>query len=307
MKPGRPAPAVNRAVEILDLLASHPTESFLMSELSRRLGINSASAHAVLAVLERTGYVVRHPRHRTYSLGVAAVVLGRSALQQHPAISEAAKEIVPLSTELDLEVIVTALAGESMVYVANAGRPHADSAGFRVGQQVPCVPPYGSVHMAWSSREEIAAWLDRASVAFTEDETEEQLAILAAIRRRGYAVGLDVDGAHARLNEISAELAESPTRQDLRDAIDELFIELRKHRYQLDELDPKAEYDVSMVSAPVFDPQGRVAAAITLPGFPRSLVGARIVEYAEATLRTALVVTRRIQGVRPAGISIQPV
>ena len=41
----------------LDFLAAHPTESFTLSELSRRLGINGASAHAVLTELTEAGYL----------------------------------------------------------------------------------------------------------------------------------------------------------------------------------------------------------------------------------------------------------
>jgi DNA-binding IclR family transcriptional regulator len=43
---------VNRAVGVLDLLVTHPTERFTLSDLVRRTGISLGSAHAVLAVLE---------------------------------------------------------------------------------------------------------------------------------------------------------------------------------------------------------------------------------------------------------------
>ncbi|HEX7094266.1 MAG TPA: MarR family transcriptional regulator [Acidimicrobiales bacterium] len=295
----RPAPAVNRAVDLLALLATHPTESFSMSELSRRLGINGASVHAVLGVLEDAGYVMRHPRHRTYTLGAAAVVLGQAALQQHPAITEAVREIEPLSKQLDLEVIVTALAGDSMLYVGSAGPPQPNGVRFNIGQRVPCLPPYGTVHMAWATPAEIEEWLNRSPTPLSPEQVEHQLRVLAAIRRRGYAIGLDIGDAHIHVNEVAAELVDSPRREELRKTIVQILDELARTPYQLEELDPDATYDISMISAPVFDPQGRVAVAITLPGLPRALPASRITEIAESIVRTALVVTKRIHGVVP--------
>lgn len=271
-----------------------------MSELCRRVGINGASAHAVLGVLERAGYVSRHPRNRTYSLGIGAVVIGQAAVRQHPAVAEAAREIEGLSQLLDVEVLVTALAGGSMVYVATAGRPRPGSVGFRVGQRVQCVPPYGTVHMAWASPGEIEEWMQRTPTPLTAEQHQEQLDLLASVRRRGYAVGLDGGGAHAHLNKLAAELSESPHRDDLRAAIEEMFAALRNQAYQLREIDPDQHYDVGMVSAPVFDPQGRVAVAITLPGLPPHLTGREIAEYGDATVRTALAVTRQIEGTTPS-------
>jgi DNA-binding IclR family transcriptional regulator len=170
---------------------------------------------------------------------------------------------------------------------------------FNVGQRIPCLPPYGTVHMAWATPAEIEEWLHRAPNPLSGEQVEQQLRILAAIRQRGYAIGLDIGQAHIHVNEVAAELTDSPRRDDLRQTIVELLEQLAKKTYQLEELVPTEKYDISMVSAPVFDPQGRVAVAITLPGLPRTMTGERIAEIAEATMRTGLVITRRINGVVP--------
>src|ERR1039458_5209422 len=69
----RPALAAARAVEVLNFLASHPGESFTLSELSRHLNLNMASGLSVLKALTDAGYVHRHDSHKTYSLGPALV------------------------------------------------------------------------------------------------------------------------------------------------------------------------------------------------------------------------------------------
>ena len=58
----RPAPAVDRAVEILDFLADNPRDAFSLSELARRLDLNKASAHAILNALTDRGLPAAPPR-----------------------------------------------------------------------------------------------------------------------------------------------------------------------------------------------------------------------------------------------------
>ena len=55
----RPALAATRAISILDFLAAHPDDAFTLSDLAARLGINVASAHALLTVLVEAGYLGR--------------------------------------------------------------------------------------------------------------------------------------------------------------------------------------------------------------------------------------------------------
>jgi DNA-binding IclR family transcriptional regulator len=302
----RRAPAVDRAVDILNYLAAHPTDAFSMSELSRLLGINNASVHAVLGALTKAGYVERHPRHRTYRLGPGLVVVGQAALSQHRVNDEATTEIDALSKQLDLEVVVTALVGADMVYVGSAGRPQLSAPQFRVGQRVPCVPPYGTVHMAWSSADEIDDWLKSAPTALTPEQRAKQLGILEAVRDRGYAVGLDLGSAHIDVNRMSESLTDAPGREDLKRDINALFERLGNAEYQLETLGSGEIYDVSMISAPVFDPQGRVAVAITLAGLPRHLEAAAVVEFAETVTRTARAVSKRVLGVPPVPIQLSP-
>ena len=53
----RPALSADRALQVIDVLVAHPTQRFTLTELSRRTSINPASAHALLAVMLRAGYV----------------------------------------------------------------------------------------------------------------------------------------------------------------------------------------------------------------------------------------------------------
>lgn len=177
----RPALSASRTVAVLNFLAAHSAEEFTLSDLVARLDINLASAHALLAVLTEAGYVTRHPRLRTYSLGPIVVAIGNAALDRHPAIAKAHEEARRLSDELGLGVAVTALAENDIVFLERVGEHRARDIGIQVGQRFPIVPPFGAVFAAWHDPE---AWLARA-----EDRPEME-AVLDDVRSRGWAAAL---------------------------------------------------------------------------------------------------------------------
>src|SRR5215469_14632907 len=107
----RAAPAASRAVSIVSFLTAHSSRGFTISELVNHLGLNIASAHATLAVLQDAGFVLRDPLHRTYVLGPALAATGFAALEQHPAVGAAVEQAEILAEELQAEVGVTAIAG----------------------------------------------------------------------------------------------------------------------------------------------------------------------------------------------------
>lgn len=75
----KPAPAVVRAAQILDHLAGRPTLPLSMTEIAEAVGVNPASTLAILQALTEAGYIVRHPRHKTYSIGPAMLITGHAA------------------------------------------------------------------------------------------------------------------------------------------------------------------------------------------------------------------------------------
>jgi len=120
---------------VIDVLVAHPTQRFTLTELSRRTAVNPASAHALLAVMLRAGYVQRHPEHKTYSLGPALVAAGETALEQLPALRMARDRLGSLSNELELEVVLTSPTEDEIIFVARAGRPSAFGLVLQVGQR----------------------------------------------------------------------------------------------------------------------------------------------------------------------------
>ena len=205
----RPALAATRAIDIINYLAAHPTESFTLSDIVKRVGINVASAHAVLLVLTDAGYLVRHSRLRTFSLGPSLVAVGSAALEHHWAIDIARDEFRRLCVELDLEGAVCAPAGDEIVFVARAGEHQPRGIPLHVGHRVPLVPPLGPVYVAWSETA-TEGWLARAGGSATAEELNGYRRLLESVRTRGYWVALEAE-ARRGLGEALEQLADVAT------------------------------------------------------------------------------------------------
>lgn len=285
----RLALAATRAVKVLNLLAAHPTQSFTLSDLAARLGINVASMHGLLAALTENGYLVRDARTRAFRLGPAVVALGTAALETHPAIDVARETARELASSTELEVAVTSVAGDEIVFLARMGKPSPSSVSLHVGQRMPLVPPLGSVFVAWGDAE---CWLARAT------DPAPLRAELEAIRDRGYSVALGAESQLKLANALDA-LAATPADIRLRDSVEELVAALDSLRYHPTGVEEAGSYEVSMIAAPIFGHAGEVVVALTLVGFPGPLNGAEVVRYGELVRSAARTVTRRNRGRAP--------
>jgi DNA-binding IclR family transcriptional regulator len=293
----RPAPAAARAVQVLDLLVTHPDERFTLTELVRRTGMSLGSAHAVLAVLEQSGHVTRHPTTKAYSLGPALVVAGVVALEHHPGIDAGRRLIVPLAAELGVEVVLTARTVDEIIFVARAGEPTPYGPAVREGERVPLVPPFGAVFMAFADPADVEEWLAR-----TPDGADEAVArcraALALVRARGYSVTAGSD-TQRMLGERAFRLADDPGRAELRDDVAELMATLAREDYPVVDLDDDGQFDVGMVAAPVFGADGTVLAAVTATGFPAGLPAASVLDAGRQVRDCAAVISRQAGGRPP--------
>lgn len=298
----RPAPAASRAVQILDLLVTHPAERFTLTELVRRTGMSLGSAHAVLAVLERSGHVRRHPTTRAYALGPALVVAGVVALEHHPGIDAARRSLAPLAEDLGVGTVLTARTTDEIIFVARAGRHAATGPDVREGERVPFVPPFGTVFLAWSDAEEIDRWLARAAQP-TPELTERARLALATVRQRGTAVTFGTATQRA-LGERALSLTAEPSRHDLRNDLTALTALLATEDYPLVDLSARGPFDIGMIAAPVFDADGNVIAAISAFGFPEPLTARALDDAVERVGAAGARATRESRGRMPDSVPL---
>ncbi|MCU1460536.1 MAG: transcriptional regulator, IclR family [Acidimicrobiales bacterium] len=288
----RPAPAVERTVALLEFLAVHPNEAFSLSELARRLDINKATGHAMVAALTDAGYLLRHPVDKTYSLGPALIAIGNAAgARQFEVVDYARREMDQLARELRVQCVASAEMGDEIVLLARSGETEPLSLSVPVGQRLPLVPPLGTVFLAWESPDAIDRWLRRLGPRSGNAALARYREAVATVRRRGYSIGLEpapAPGPRA-----------SRGRRMLRDAAVEVVEDHPHDEYILLELENAASYRLSHIAAPVFGADGRVALALTLMGFRHQLSADQVPEHAARLRQATLAVTRSIHGRLP--------
>lgn len=286
----RPAPAVDRTVAVLNLLAAHPDTAFSLSELCRRLDINKATAHAMLTALSDSGFLLRNPRDKSYTLGPALIALGSAAAARRLELVEFARiPMQQLAADTDLQCVVSSAMGEEIVFLAVAGEVVPFGPHVRVGQRIPLAPPIGTVFTAWSLPDEVDAWLDRTvGRPLTEEELGRYRNGVRAVRRRGYSVGLEPDVLGVRLGQSL----------DDHEAVPALIGELSHTSYLMDDFG-NGTHRIGHLAAPVFGPDERVAMVLTLYGFTRQLTGADVARLAAKLTATTREITFAVRGRHP--------
>lgn len=265
----RPAPAVVRATRLLDFFARHPGQTFTLTQLAGVLECGLPSALAVLDALGAAGYVVRHPVHKTYSLGPALVPVGEAAHVAHPVIAAARDELEVLAADLGCECVAATVARDDIVFVGRTGRPRSDALPVRVGTRVPFRAPFGFVYVAWGGPGTLDEWIRRG--ALTEVAAADLAAAVAAVRERGVCYGRE---SEARLRFMSTVQADA-VRPDAaaQQEADEATVTA-----ELVAINLHPEVDrIANMSAPVFGAFGEVVLGVTAQGF------ASPVDHREAT------------------------
>jgi DNA-binding IclR family transcriptional regulator len=289
----RRAPAVERSIAIINLLASRPDRRFSLSEIARDLGLNKATLHAILFTLTEAGYLVREEGSKTYTLGPALIAVGNSALQTYPAAHAALPEMESLSSDLGLDCVASAAIHGEIVILARTGTPGPFGINVQPGQRIPLTPPLGTVFVAWSEPEEIDRWLSSVGPSVPQGKLERYRAAVEEVRSRGYSIGL-ARGEYRRLVEALRAAGDEP-----RASLEEGVLGLRTDEYALIELDRAESYRLNHIGAPVFGPDGEVALALFLIGFQDQIPAEQVPKYADRLVEAGSKITRAIKGREP--------
>lgn len=288
----------SRVVEVINFLAAHPTESFTLSELASHIGLSNGSAHRVLSALTEARYLSRHPKHKTYSLGVALVAIGQAALEKHRGIDVARREMAALTAELKGQCIATTIVDEELLFLAREGTPLTHDGLSRVGERRPFVPPLGLGHIAWGSREAVATYLDRAASTLSATMLDYLKKTLTVIRQRGYAVAANGKALRA-LRQTALFPADHSRDEAYWQRVTRLIGELTEPEIQLLDLADMSSDGISYLSVPVFSPTGTVALELSLSGMPDDISRECIERYAERLRTAAAIVTSETHGRTP--------
>ncbi|MFO0690238.1 MAG: helix-turn-helix domain-containing protein [Myxococcota bacterium] len=281
----QPSPAARRTVELLSHLAAWPGRAFSVSELARALAQNRATCQAILLSLERAHWVRRDAR-KSWTLGAGLISIGDAAESNLPGIDALRSGVAALSERLGFEALASIETGGQIVVVAHASGPSQSPPAMRVGQTIPCVPPLGLVFVAWSGDEAFARWLDRATVPLSRRDVGRFRRAAALAREQGYCMTLD-PLTRRGLGTVVARHAREPRSAETVSRRDRLVRALAHDEYLVVDRDPLRAPLVSQLVAPVFGPDGEVAAAISLVASPEQISAGNAGRLTDALLACA--------------------
>jgi DNA-binding IclR family transcriptional regulator len=287
----RSSPATARVVAVLNFLADNPRQFFSLSELARQLNLNKATAHGLLNGLAEAGYVFRNPADKSFSLGPAVVALGQAAVApDSKVIAFAHPEMVMLADSIGVQCIASIAVGNEIVVAATAGSPVLSNVS-ELGFRTRLFPPHGLIFVAWEPEDAIEDYLDNVTRV---KERAHYRTLLENVRERGYSLAANAR-ARSRLDAALLAVRDEEITSDVQQTLAQLAAELAGEESELMSIDPRKEYHVSAIAAPVFDPGGRVRLGLILRGFPPQ-PGAQILRHANALVAAAGRVSRMIGG-----------
>lgn len=188
--PGTPAPAVLRAVAILEVISRSADQYLRVSDIARETGLANSSVTNILSALTETGVVRRVGAG--YAIGPALVEFASAFLRSDDPVQRF-RDFVPSTDSLSAETAQLAtLAGGDVLFLARHDGTQPIALTSAVGKRLPAsCTAIGKAMLAQFEDEELAGVLADPLPALT-GRSHRTLADLSrdliATRRRGYSV-----------------------------------------------------------------------------------------------------------------------
>jgi DNA-binding IclR family transcriptional regulator len=297
---GRASPPTERVIAVLEFLGRHPHDRFGVSDLSRRLGLSKPTCLGIVTTLTESDYLVRDPRDKTYRLGPALIALGHTAQETLRVDPAARAELGRLSAISGTTAALSAVIDDRITVLEIVGPPGAD-VGVRVGQSYPFAPPVGLMFVLWDDVG-LRDWLAKEPTIPLRTEGDRLDRVIDECRRTGYLVERLTPGGR-RLYALMAGMS-NRLPDELRALLGELVADIGERVHLCSDNGSRGarrptRFDISVISAPVFDHHLRQAMVVSLQ-IGKALTDAEITKSARALTATADVLTSRLGGIKPA-------
>lgn len=190
---GRTIQSIERALDLLDILAGANSEMAL-HEIAAQAGLNNSTCHHLLATLVKRGYVGRNRRARSYFLGSRITELSQSRLKQFSLTEVAMAELRQLNQLTGESVHLAVLQGYALVTLAKLDsrlpvRVGSDEVGKANASHATAT---GKAILAWLPEPEIARVIANNGLPrFTEKTIGTIVGLMEELRltrRNGYAI-----------------------------------------------------------------------------------------------------------------------
>jgi DNA-binding IclR family transcriptional regulator len=207
-----PVKSADRTLDVLEALSSGASS---LTELSSRLGIPKSSLHSILRTLDHRGWVDADATRSTYSLGMNALLIGSSYVDQDPTVIRTSEALDRLASATGETVHLARLELPDVVYLAKRESIHPLRMFSAIGRRLPAhSTALGKVMLAELPDDTVRRLLPEQLPAATEHtitSREELIEHLAEVRRLGYAVDAEEAGLGMRCFAIVLPFA-SPAK-----------------------------------------------------------------------------------------------
>ncbi|GAA1839991.1 hypothetical protein GCM10009836_19040 [Pseudonocardia ailaonensis] len=291
-------PALDRTMQILEVLRRHTTEPLTLSDIARATGIHKATVSSTLTTMA-TYDLVRRDEALRYSIGGGFVRLGHAFARQFPQFVHGREEIVRLVAATGLSCAAIARDGEDLVVLDMLGNSQPAHLYMRIGTRVPLVPPVGTIFKAWAEGDEMDAWIAAMQAEFGGDRSD-YLSALTTLRARGFSLG----GEHDLHLDLESALRRATRDQRHDGRVMEVAMIVADKIRNLPALLEDEAAPVNSVIGPVFGADGQVAMSLNLYGDLGSLRQRDLPSVVPALLETCARATQRAGGRLPRGFAL---
>jgi DNA-binding IclR family transcriptional regulator len=278
----------------MELLAAVPAEGRTLADIARHLSVDKATCYPMLTELTRLGWLVRHPRRKTFHLGPSLVTLGRAAARALDIVDLARPRLQQLADDLAMATLLAMPSGDALV-IADLIHPvghRSRTYQLRAGDRIVFRPPHAAALVAWSAPAIIDRWIRRGAPDASPADAESLHAALAAIRACGYAVQ-----EHRSPHDVR-DRSPLPSAGGSRRArsIDVRIDDWMRDKQLVNDVHDREEVWLINVSAPIFDADAHAIALVSTLDHPTPTAPETVERIGREVLNASTDVTETIHG-----------
>jgi len=184
--------AVSHALDLLEEFKAADSDELGVTELAKRLKLHKNNVFRLLATLEHHGYIEQNPVSGNYRLGIRALELGQTFIQQSGLVQTARPVLESLVGKTNETAYLAILRDSQMVYLDVVESSQVIRVVPRVGLRLPVhCTAVGKALLTYCTEEEMKRILPVASLtAYTPRTVIDRTALvehLNKVRSDGYA------------------------------------------------------------------------------------------------------------------------
>ncbi|QTV80644.1 IclR family transcriptional regulator [Microbacterium sp. NIBRBAC000506063] len=194
-----PVKSADRTLDVLEALASGAAS---LADLAQRLRIPKSSLHSILRTLDHRGWIETNAARSTYSLGLNALLIGSSYVDQDPTVTRTSDIMDRLAADTGETIHLARLEATDVVYLAKRESVHPLRMFSAIGRRLPAhATALGKILLADLPDEKVRTTFPEqlaGTTAHTITSRDALVEHLGDVRRAGYAIDAEEAGLGMR-------------------------------------------------------------------------------------------------------------